>query len=67
MDLETRINNIEKRMAAIEGRMDSHDARDSLLIRDLNRLLDGTDENPGVLRKLDELKEIVKLSRGKQD
>ena len=29
--------------------------------KDLDRILDGTDEEPGILRKLDRLDEIIRL------
>ena len=38
--------------------------------RDLNRILDGTDEEPGILRKLDKIDETNQLLRklvGKED
>ncbi len=57
-DIENRINNLEKRLKTLEGIM--HDSFD-LLRKDLDRIFDGDDDNPGVLRKLDKLDEIVQL------
>lgn len=58
--IQNEINTLKERVDKLEGRMDNVEKREWLLINDLNRLLDGTDENPGVIRKLDELIETVK-------
>ena len=59
--VEEHLNTVEKRMGRLEGRMDALSQQVALMREDINRILDGTDEEPGVNRKLDRLDDIVRL------
>ena len=60
----SRINNLEDEIENLKRKMENYEARESLLLKDLNRLLDDTDEKPGVIRQLIEIKELLKKERG---
>ena len=60
MDTETRLNTVERELRRLEKKMDK--GFDGFR-RDLNRILDGTDEEPGILRKLDKIDETNRLLR----
>ena len=60
MDTETRLNTAERELLRLEKKMDT---QFELFRKDLDRIFDGTKEQPGVLRKLDRLDEIAELLR----
>ena len=75
-DIENDINKLKKRLDKLEKKnkllanrikKSNESLRkdmkkyNSLLRKDVNRLLDGTEESPGILKKLDNLSEIVKI------
>ncbi len=55
-----RLNRVERELKRLERKMDK--GFDEFR-KDLDRILDGTDENPGILRKLDKIDETNRLLR----
>ena len=62
MDTKTRLNTVERELQRLEKKMDT---QFELFRKDLDRIFDGTEEQPGVLRKLDRLDEIAELLRNR--
>ncbi len=64
--IKKRLNKLEKEVGMLAKKMaDRIDKSNQLLREDLNRLLDGTEENPGIIRQLEDIKEsLSKIQTG---
>ena len=56
--VEERLNQVDRELERLERKMDDGF---KAFRKDMDRILDGTPEEPGILRKLDRLDDIARL------